>query len=139
MRTIADRPYYVSAFLAGALETWGELEREVESEASPVDSAPDDLSDAVAPMAYAPEPPSAHCAVQASDAEQASQLTDHPSVSGRRDAVTLALAAVAEDPKPPPAPPRARPVLSIVRDTVADLYTNARDWPARELPMDYGS
>jgi hypothetical protein len=56
---------------------------------------------------------------------------------GRRDAVTLALAAIAEAPKPPPAPPRARPVLSIVRDTVTDLYTNAREWLARERPIDY--
>jgi hypothetical protein len=59
--------------------------------------------------------------------------------AGPSDAVTLLLAEVSEASEPPPAPPRARPVLSIVRDTVADLYSNARDWPARERPIDYGS
>jgi hypothetical protein len=131
-----ERPYYVSAFLAGALETWGELEREVECEPSPMNCAPDDPGDALALMADSPEP-SAHCAVRA---EQATPVTDQFPVSGRRDAVTLALAAVTEAPAPPAdnPPPRVRPTLSIVR-AVMDTYTTAREWLARERPIDYGS
>jgi hypothetical protein len=132
-----DRPCYVSAFLAGALETWGELEPEVESEPSPTDFEPDDPGDALVLTADSPEPPSAHCAVQAADAEQAIPVTDSLPVSVQRDAVTLALAAVIEAPAPPAdsPPPRVRPTLSIVR-AVVDTYTTAREWLARERPIE---
>jgi hypothetical protein len=132
-------PDYLSAFLASALETWDELEAEVESAHFSADCLPtSDRGDALAPVAPvdAPETCSAHCTVLGADVRASSGPLPARS---RRDAVTFLLAAVAEAPKPRPAPPRARPVLSIVRDTVADLYTNARDWLARERPMDYGS
>jgi hypothetical protein len=132
-----DRPYYVSAFLVGALETWSELEPEVETAEELAHCR--SRGDAVAPMAHPPEPPSVHCAGQATDAGQAIPLTDPP-MSGRTDAVTLALAAVTEDPSPPddfPAP-RVCPMLSIVR-AVVDTYTTALEWLARERPIDYGN
>jgi hypothetical protein len=59
----------------------------------------------------------------------------------RRDAATLALAEVAEAPDPPPdksSPPSpARPKLWIVR-VAEDTYTTAREWLARERPIEYG-
>jgi hypothetical protein len=58
----------------------------------------------------------------------------------RRDAVTLALAGVAEAPEPPDnSPPlQARPKLWIVR-VAEDTYTTAREWLTRERPIDYDS
>jgi hypothetical protein len=85
----------------------------------------------VAP-AKALELSSAHPAVQATDGCAANSLTDHLPAAGQRDAVTFALAAIAEAP-PPPAdnpPPRLRPTLSIVR-AVVDTCTTAREWLAQ--------
>jgi hypothetical protein len=92
----------------------------------------DDVSAPVAPAApikldevtESPPPSSAHC----------------DTLARRPDAVTLALAAIEEAPAPPTdnPPPRVRPTLSIVR-VVVDTYTTAREWLARERPIDYGN
>ena len=52
--------------------------------------------------------------------------------------MTLALADVGEPPPDNSPPPRMRPTLLIVR-AVMDTYTTAREWLARERPIDYGS
>jgi hypothetical protein len=90
--------------------------------------------------AEAPDPTSAHSFAQVAGSQQAIPPTDHLPAPGRRDAVTIALAAIAEAP-PPPAdnpPPGVRPTLSIVR-AVMDTYTTAREWLARERPINYGN
>jgi hypothetical protein len=132
-------PYYLSAFLASALETWDELEPEVET--AYLSAA--DQANAVAPVvpAEAPKTPETSSALPAPDVRASSgPLTDHLPASGRRDAVTLALAEFAEAPERPPdnySSPQARPKLWIVR-VAEDTYTNAREWLARERPIDYG-
>jgi hypothetical protein len=77
--------------------------------------------------------------VAPAEAPESSVSTPVDCRPGRCDAVTLVLAEVTKASEPPPAPPGARLSLAIVRDAVADLYTNARDWLVRECPIDYGS
>jgi hypothetical protein len=134
-------PYYLSAFLGGALETWDELEPEVElvDEQAHCQPALVDRGNAIAPIALAeaPETCSAHCTVPGADVRASSSPLPAP---GWRDAVTFALAAIAEAPRPRAdnPSPRARPKLWIVR-VAAETYTTAREWLARERPIDYGS
>jgi hypothetical protein len=139
------------------LETWDELKAEVEAVSLPMPSRGDvvaagnsDIAASVAPAVLAAPSEatelaptsSAHSAAQSAEVCAPTLLTDHVPMQGRRDAVTLVVAEVAEASEPPPSdasPPRGRPVLSIVRDTVTDLYTNAREWLARERPIDFGN
>ena len=72
-------PYYLSAFLAGALETWDELEPEVESAHLSADCLSASDQGAVAPVAtlQVPERSGAHCTVPAAEVcASTSQLTD---------------------------------------------------------------
>jgi hypothetical protein len=57
---------------------------------------------------------------------------------GRRDAVTLALAEPAKGSQLPSSDIQPRPKLWIVR-VAKDTYTTAREWLARERPIDYSS
>jgi hypothetical protein len=134
-------PYYLSAFLAGALETWDEFKPEVES-ADEHARCPSKLNrgDAIAPIAVAkaPQPTSAHSAARIADAQRAIPLTNRLAAPSQRDAVTLALAAVTEAPPPENPPPRTRPVLKIVGDVIdAIVPTSMREWLFNEHPMDY--
>jgi hypothetical protein len=138
--------YYLSAFVAGALETWDELEPEVESAHLSADClSASDQDDAVAPAAPAevPETSSAHCTVPAADMRASlSPLTNHLPAPSRRDAVTLALAEVAEAPEPrtpSPEKPPPQPVLKIVGGAIIDAIvpTSMREWLFKEHPMDY--
>jgi hypothetical protein len=155
-----NRPHYLGAFLQGVLETWDELKAEVEAVSLPAPSRGEvvaagnsDITASVAPaVSAAPvEPPdlpkpasySAHSVPQAASVFVADPQTDH--TPGRKDAVTLLLASVGQTSEPTPdypqprspAPP-ARPKLWIVR-VAEDTYTTAREWLARERPIDYGN
>jgi hypothetical protein len=138
-----DRPYYLSAFLEGALQTFDELRPKVEVLRSSMGFLPpgqseannDDITAAPAAPAETTELPasSAHCVTQTADAP-----------ARRRDAVTLALAEPVEAPEPTPSrenpPPRTRPVLKIVSGVIdAIVPTSMREWLFKEHPMDYNS
>jgi hypothetical protein len=138
---IPNSPTFLNAFIVGAIEAWQKLAPKIEGAhraAQPTASAANSaltVMRAQMPEAALSEPIVLVAPVEAPEASGA-HPADADCRPGRRDGVTLVLAEVAEAPVPPPRP---RPVLSIVRDTVADLYTNARDWLARECPIDYGS